>query len=64
METKGKHAGGRPKADNPKQNDIKVRVDDATLAKLDAYCAKYHTNRATAIRKALLALLSMFDERQ
>ena len=41
---------GRPKIDNPKSNDIKIRVDDKTKKALDEYCNKYNTNRAETIR--------------
>lgn len=49
---------GRPKADNPKSNDIKVRLDDETKVKLDEYCETHGITRAEAIRKGIHLLLS------
>lgn len=48
---------GRPKVDNPKKNDVKVRLDDETSKKLDLYCAKNNITRAEAIRKGIHLLL-------
>lgn len=48
---------GRPKAENPKSNDVKVRLDDATMTLLDAYCEKYEITRAEAIRRGIHLLL-------
>lgn len=49
---------GRPKADNPKRNDIKVRLDDETSKKLDEYCTDNKITRAEAIRKGIHLLLA------
>ena len=49
---------GRPKVDNPKKNDVKVRLDDETSKKLDLYCAKNNITRAEAIRKGIHLLLA------
>lgn len=49
---------GRPKVDNPKNNDVKVRLDDETVRRLDCYCAKQNITRAEAIRKGIHILLS------
>ena len=49
---------GRPKADNPKNNDLKVRLDEETTKKLDAYCCENDLTRAEAIRKGIHLLLS------
>lgn len=49
---------GRPKVDNPKRNDVKVRLDDETSKKLDAYCTKNNITRAEAIRKGIHLLLA------
>lgn len=51
---------GRPKADNPKCNDVKVRVDNHTLEKLDEYCKKHGVTRAEAIREGINLL---FDKK-
>ncbi len=48
---------GRPKVDNPKNNDVKVRLDDETTQKLDSYCAEHNITRAEAIRKGIHLLL-------
>ena len=48
---------GRPKAENPKCNDIKVRLDEETKAKLDEYCEKNGITRAEAIRQGIHLLL-------
>ena len=47
----------RPKADNPKNNDVKVRLDDETAEKLDRYCVEHGITRAEAIRKGIHLLL-------
>lgn len=48
---------GRPKAENPKRNDIKVRLDDATAEKLMAFCKEHGLTKAEAIRKGIELLL-------
>ena len=48
---------GRPKAENPKTNDIKVRIDDATHKRLLEYCAANNITKAEAVRKGILLLL-------
>ncbi len=49
---------GRPKVDNPKRNDVKVRLDDETTSKLDKYCTENNITRAEAIRKGIHLLLA------
>jgi len=49
---------GRPKIENPKRNDIKVRMDDSTLKLLDEYCKSHSTTRAEALRQGILLLLA------
>lgn len=49
---------GRPKAENPKSNDIKVRIDDATEKRLREYCKAHGITRAEAIRRGIQMLLS------
>lgn len=49
---------GRPKADTPKINDVKVRLDDSTHAKLLSYCKENGLTKAEAIRKGIELLLS------
>ena len=49
---------GRPKLDNPKSIDIKVRLDEITNNKLLDYCKKHNLTRAEVMRMGLLELLS------
>lgn len=51
---------GRPEAENPKSNGVKVRFDDESLKKLDDYCKKHHVTRSDAIRAGLNLL---FDKK-
>lgn len=53
---------GRPKSDNPKRNDVKVRFDDETLARLDDYCERTCSTRSDAIRKGVNAILEKKEE--
>lgn len=48
---------GRPKVENPKTNDLKVRIDDETMKKLDLYCLENNITRAEAIRRGIHLLL-------
>lgn len=48
---------GRPKAENPRDVDIKVRIDKATNEKLIAYCNDNNITRAEAIRQGIHLLL-------
>ena len=48
---------GRPKAENPKSVDIKVRIDNATEKELSEYCQSHEITRAEAIRKGIYLLL-------
>lgn len=48
---------GRPKVDNPKSNDVKVRLDDKTISELDKYCLEHEIARAEAIRRGIHLLL-------
>ena len=48
---------GRPKAENPKCNDIKVRLDDETHEKLLKYCKEHQITKAEAIRQGIHLLL-------
>lgn len=54
---------GRPKANNPKSKDVKVRIDEKTAAKLDDYCRFCKLTRAEAIRQGIYLLLDN-DERK
>lgn len=53
---------GRPKVDNPKCNDLKVRVDDETLRQLDEYCAAHEITRAEAVRQGVHLLLAQKEK--
>ena len=48
---------GRPKVENPKTNDLKVRINDDTMKKLDSYCLENNITRAEAIRRGIHLLL-------
>lgn len=48
---------GRPKLENPLNNDIKVRLDDELHNRLLAYCNKNSTSKAETIRKAIIKFL-------
>ena len=37
---------GRPKSDDPKQHQVTVRLSDAQMARLIAYCEKFRLNKA------------------
>lgn len=49
---------GRPKAEKPKSKDIKVRVDEEALRKLDKYCKEQSVTRAEAIRRGIHFILT------
>lgn len=48
---------GRPKTDNPKDIDIKVRIDKETNRQLLIYCEKNNVTRTEAIRQGIHLLL-------
>lgn len=48
---------GRPKVENPKDVDVKVRFDREMHEKLLAYCQEHSITRTEAIRKAVQELL-------
>lgn len=48
---------GRPKADNPKNIDLKVRIDEETNRNLLEYCEENGISRTEAIRKGIELLL-------
>ena len=57
MTENSKHAGGRPKAENPLDFDTKVRLTADDAKRLDAYCAAHGIKRAAAIRAAVLQMI-------
>lgn len=48
---------GRPKSDNPKNIDIKVRIDEALNEKIINYCKKKNISKAEFIRKSIKLFL-------
>lgn len=53
---------GRPKSDNPKSYDLKVRFDKCTNDRLVIYCEKHGISRTEAIRQGIYLLLAQ-DEK-
>lgn len=49
---------GRPKAQAPKSNDLKVRLDDITHEKLLKYCENHSLTKAEAVRRGIDLLLA------
>ncbi len=49
---------GRPKSDNPKDIDVKVRFDNDLHSKLLEYCEKHGITRTEAIRQGVHLLLA------
>lgn len=49
---------GRPKAENPKDVDVKVRFDKELHEKLLKYCEDHGITRTEAIRRGVHLLLS------
>lgn len=48
---------GRPKAEKPKNESIKVRFDSELFKALDDYCKKNNLTKAKAIRNGVKLLL-------
>ena len=48
---------GRPKSDNPKDIDVKVRFDKQSHEELMEYCKKNGVTRTEAIRKSVDLLI-------
>lgn len=48
---------GRPKIDNPKNHDTKVRLDEKDFEALEKYCTDHNTTRAEVIRMAVQQFL-------
>lgn len=49
---------GRPKSENPKDIDVKVRFDKETHEKLLRYCQDHGITRTEAIRQGIHLLLA------
>ncbi|MGN0496204.1 MAG: CopG family transcriptional regulator [Lachnospiraceae bacterium] len=50
---------GRPKSNNPKNIDVKIRFDEDSHNKLMEYCKKNGITRTEAIRKAVDLLIGI-----
>ena len=48
---------GRPKLENPKSCDVKVRLTEETAKRLDEFCEAHSITRAEAIRRGIHLLL-------
>ena len=58
-----KHPGGRPRQyEHPLTVDLKVRIDQPTNDRLQAYCAETGTQRATAVRQSVVEMLDRYDQ--
>lgn len=53
---------GRPKSDNPKSCDLKVRFDQHTNYRLMEYCERHGISRTEAVRQGINLLLDQ-DEK-
>lgn len=51
------HRTGRPKAENPKDIDLKVRVDNDTHNELIKYSERNNITKAEAVRRGIKLLL-------
>ena len=49
---------GRPKIDNPKNHDIKVRIDEKTNEAIARYARKHNISKTEAIRRGIDLLLA------
>lgn len=50
---------GRPPIDNPKQHEIRTRVDDSTYLAIEEYCKKENITRSIFLRRAIDMALSI-----
>ena len=48
---------GRPKSDNPKSIEVKIRIDESTNKRLIDYCEKRVLTRTEAIRNGIERVL-------
>ena len=48
---------GRPKAEKPKNHDVKVRLNDDMYSALQEHCTKHNLTVAEAIRTAISLLI-------
>lgn len=54
---------GRPKIENPKDIDVKVRFDKELHSRLLLYCEKNFISRTEAIRRAVHLLLDSEEKK-
>ncbi len=52
---------GRPKGDNNMVKSYTIRMDDATMARLEAYCKLMNVAKSEAVRKAINIILNGYD---
>ncbi len=58
-----KHPGGRPRQyEHPLTVDLKVRIDQPTNDRLQAFCADTGTQRTTAVRQSVVEMLDRYDQ--
>ena len=50
---------GRPPIDNPKQHEIRTRVDNTTYLAIEEYCKKENITRSIFLRRAIDMALSI-----
>lgn len=53
---------GRPKGDNNMEKVCTIRMDESTLARLEAYCNLMHIAKSEAIRDAINKLVDDASE--
>ena len=53
---------GRPKVENPKSVDVKIRIDKELNAKLLVYCDVHGVTRVEAIRQGIHLLLAQKEK--
>lgn len=53
---------GRPKGNNNMVKSYTIRMDDATLARLEAYCKLMKVAKSEAIRKAINTMVDEYEE--
>lgn len=54
---------GRPPSDNPKDKTLRIRVDDATLKKLDDCSQKLETSKSDVVRKGIELVHDSLDKK-
>lgn len=49
---------GRPKSDNPKEIEVKARIDAETDKRLQAYCKTHKKTRTDVVREGIELVLA------